>query len=114
MKLLFDENLAPSLVEALADIFPESLHIREVGQGCMIVSKDADFRQRSFLYGHPPRSSGSGSEIVPREKSQDCSAIALQRSRDLAKQMTTLFLDSADAEDVGKQKRSTPPDPPGL
>jgi predicted nuclease of predicted toxin-antitoxin system len=70
VKLLYDENLAPSLVEALADIFPESLHIREVGlksapdpvvwayaatAGCMIVSKDADFRQRSFLYGHPPK-----------------------------------------------------------
>ena len=70
MKLLYDENLAPSLVEDLADIFPESLHVREVGlkaapdpavcayaatAGYMIVSKDADFRQRSFLYGHPPK-----------------------------------------------------------
>ena len=70
MKLLYDENLAPSLVGELADIFPESLHIREVGlkaapdpvvwayaakAGYIIVSKDADFRQRSFLYGHPPK-----------------------------------------------------------
>ena len=70
MKLLYDENLAPSLVEELADIFPESLHVREVGlkavpdpvvwayaatAGYMIVSKDADFRQRSFLYAIPRR-----------------------------------------------------------
>lgn len=70
VKLLYDENLAPGLVEELADIFPGSLHIREVGlkaapdpvvwayaarAGYVIVSKDADFRQRSFLYGHPPK-----------------------------------------------------------
>ena len=70
MKLLYYENLAPSLVEELADIFPESLHLRAVAlkaapdpvvwayaatAGYMIVSKDGDFRQRSFLYGHPPK-----------------------------------------------------------
>lgn len=70
MKLLFDENLAPSLVEALADIYPQSVHVRELGLKCTpdlilweyaarmgytMVSKDADFRQRSFLYGPPPK-----------------------------------------------------------
>ncbi len=70
MKFLFDQNLSPHLVEALADLYPESVHVREVNlhkaddesvwnyaaqNGLTIVSKDADFHQRSFLYGHPPK-----------------------------------------------------------
>lgn len=70
MKLLFDENLAPALVDALAGIFQESTHVRHVGlkssadgkvwdyaadMGYAIVTKDADFRQRSFLFGPPPK-----------------------------------------------------------
>jgi predicted nuclease of predicted toxin-antitoxin system len=70
VKLLFDQNLAPRLVARLADIFPASEHVRDVGLaagddlavweyakagGFAIVSKDADFRQLSFLYGSPPK-----------------------------------------------------------
>ena len=70
MKFLFDENLAPALVEKLADIYPNSAHVRQMdlksspdsvvwayaaSMGYTIVSKDADFRQRSFLYGPPPK-----------------------------------------------------------
>ncbi|MBL8875100.1 MAG: DUF5615 family PIN-like protein [Phycisphaerae bacterium] len=70
MRLLFDENLSPRLAVLLADLFPESKHVREVGlkaaddlaiwefakaNGFAIVSKDADFRQRSFLVGAPPK-----------------------------------------------------------
>jgi predicted nuclease of predicted toxin-antitoxin system len=70
VRLLFDENLAPSLVSRLADRFPGSLHVRTAGlasaaddeiwryaqqQGLVIVSKDDDFRQRSMLLGAPPR-----------------------------------------------------------
>ena len=70
MKLLFDENLAPALVDSLADIYQDSVHVRDVGlksssdrklwdyaaqMGCTIVTKDADFRQRSFLLGPPPK-----------------------------------------------------------
>lgn len=70
MKLLFDENLSPSLVALLGSIFPESTHVRDIGlahadddtvwsyakdQGFMIVSKDADFHQRSFVFGFPPK-----------------------------------------------------------
>jgi hypothetical protein len=36
MKLLFDENLSHKLVWRLADLFPESVHVRDVGL------KDAD------------------------------------------------------------------------
>ena len=31
MKLLIDENLSPKLAQLLADIFPNSTHVREVG-----------------------------------------------------------------------------------
>ena len=70
MKLLFDQNLSPRLPRLLADIYPESVHVREVGlrdaddiaiwqcakqNGYAIVSKDSDFQQRSLLHGAPPR-----------------------------------------------------------
>ena len=70
MKLLFDQNLSDKLARRLADLFPDSTHVREVGlkeaddpvvwdhakqQSFMIVSKDADFHQRSFVYGFPPK-----------------------------------------------------------
>ena len=31
MKLLFDENLSPQLVRLLNDLFPDSVHVRDVG-----------------------------------------------------------------------------------
>jgi predicted nuclease of predicted toxin-antitoxin system len=70
MKLLFDQNLSPRLPRLLADIYPGSVHVREVGlrdaddgavwgyaglNGFTIVSKDSDFQQRSLLYGSPPK-----------------------------------------------------------
>lgn len=70
MKLLFDQNLSHKLARRLADLFPDSAHVREVGlkeaedltvweyakqQGFIIVSKDADFHQRSFVLGFPPK-----------------------------------------------------------
>ena len=70
MKLLFDQNLSSWLCRVLADCFPGAIHVREVGliqaadatiwqyaaqHGLAIVTKDADFRQRSFLEGHPPK-----------------------------------------------------------
>ena len=66
MKLLFDQNLSPRLTLSLADIFPDSAHIRDVGMkdatdtiiweyakknGFVIVSKDSDFQARSLLLG---------------------------------------------------------------
>jgi predicted nuclease of predicted toxin-antitoxin system len=70
MKLLFDENLSPKMVMALADVFPDSAHVDRIGlgggsdddvwryakeYGFMIVSKDSDFYEKSILYGHPPK-----------------------------------------------------------
>lgn len=70
MKLLFDQNLSPRLPRQLSDIYPDSIHVRDVGlqiaeddaiwefakaNGYVIVSKDSDFQQRSLLYGFPPK-----------------------------------------------------------
>ena len=70
MKLLLDQNLSHKLVPAIADLFPGSTHVRDVGlaeaadeavwdfarrEGFVIASKDDDFHQRSFLYGAPPK-----------------------------------------------------------
>jgi predicted nuclease of predicted toxin-antitoxin system len=70
VKLLFDENLSPRLPAALASEFPASTHVRAANllgaddrriweharvQGLIIVSKDTDFRERSFVDGHPPK-----------------------------------------------------------
>lgn len=70
MRLLFDENLSPRLVEALEPDYPGSAHVRMLGlrgatdaaiwerarqEAYVIVSKDNDFRQLSFLHGAPPK-----------------------------------------------------------
>lgn len=70
MKLLFDQNLSHRLVGALTDIYPDCQHVRNFGlkaspdtqvwnfarnNGFSIVSKDADFHQRSLLLGFPPK-----------------------------------------------------------
>ena len=70
MKLLFDQNLSSRLVQGLSDLFEDSAHVRDLALQAadddviwnfaamnefVIVSKDADFHQRSFLFGHPPK-----------------------------------------------------------
>jgi predicted nuclease of predicted toxin-antitoxin system len=70
VRLLLDQNLSPRLVGVLQDLYPGSTHVREVGLASAdddavwtfaarhelgIVSKDSDFRQRSFVLGHPPK-----------------------------------------------------------
>ena len=70
MKLLFDENLSPKLPNRLTDLFPNSLHVRDVGMkatidpivwdyakdnNLMIVSKDADMHDLSLVLGNPPK-----------------------------------------------------------
>ena len=34
MKLLFDQNLSPKLVNRLADLFPDSTHVQSAGLDC--------------------------------------------------------------------------------
>ncbi len=70
MKLLFDENLSRRLLITLGARYPGSKHVDEVGlhgrsdieiweyassHDFVIVSKDDDFRQLSFLCGAPPK-----------------------------------------------------------
>ena len=69
-RFLFDENLAARLVAALADVYPGSAHVGEVGllgaadvdiwrhardNGFVIASKDEDFHRFSVLFGPPPK-----------------------------------------------------------
>ena len=68
--LLFDENISPRLADRLADIYPASAHVSNVGLGnaldkvvweyarqndFMIVTKDADFSEMSLVSGFPPK-----------------------------------------------------------
>jgi predicted nuclease of predicted toxin-antitoxin system len=70
MRLLFDHNLSPRLVDRLADLIPNSSHVWLVGlerasdqdvwdyalaHGYTVVTKDADFSEMSVLRGFPPR-----------------------------------------------------------
>ena len=70
MKLLFDANVSHKLVIALAAEYPGSSHVRDAAlrrasdsdiwdyaatHGFAIVSKDTDFRERSYVEGSPPK-----------------------------------------------------------
>jgi predicted nuclease of predicted toxin-antitoxin system len=70
MKLLFDHNLSPRLVNRLIDIYPNSNHIFNLGldtvedsfvwqyardRKFIIVTKDSDFSELSLLKGFPPK-----------------------------------------------------------
>ncbi len=70
MKLLFDQNLSPRLVEHLSDLYPGSEHVYRVGldrasdavlwdyarhNAFTLVTQDADFSEMSGLRGHPPK-----------------------------------------------------------
>lgn len=70
MRLLFDQNLSPRLVELLRDIFPDSDHLVFAGldrasdaevfeyareHGFVIVTKDTDFQALSRQREAPPK-----------------------------------------------------------
>lgn len=70
MKLLLDQNLSYRLIPQIITLYPDSKHVVELGMDSatdsdiwdyakkhdmIIVSKDSDFHQRSFLYGAPPK-----------------------------------------------------------
>lgn len=70
MKLLFDQNLSHRLLHVLQKEYLESQHVRNIGlaeasdetiwqyaaqHGFTLLTKDADFHQRSFLFGYPPK-----------------------------------------------------------
>jgi predicted nuclease of predicted toxin-antitoxin system len=70
MKLLLDQNLSPSLVTRLADVFPDSDHVSVLAldrasdtevweharvNGFVLVTKDADYSDLVTLRGFPPK-----------------------------------------------------------
>jgi predicted nuclease of predicted toxin-antitoxin system len=70
VKLLFDQNLSPRLVERLADRYPGSAHVQPIGldrgsddavwiharaNGMTIVTKDDDFNDLAVFRGFPPK-----------------------------------------------------------
>jgi len=71
VKLLLDQNISRKLIVSLQSEFPATSHVVMLGlaratdreiwdyaaeHDFVIVSKDSDFRQLSFLYGPPPKS----------------------------------------------------------
>jgi predicted nuclease of predicted toxin-antitoxin system len=86
MKLLFDQNLSPRLVQLLADVFPDSAHVYHLGHGesqdtaiwnfaqendYIIVSKDSDYLDCCAAFGFPPH--------VISIRSGNCSTSHVQR-----------------------------------
>jgi predicted nuclease of predicted toxin-antitoxin system len=70
MKLLFDQNVSPTLVGHLNDVFPGSAHVFSLDLSnandvsiwlyardhqFLLVSKDADFVELTMLRGFPPK-----------------------------------------------------------
>jgi len=70
VKLLFDNNLSPSLVRSFTAVFPDSAHCVDVGlreasdlavwtfakdNGFTLITKDTDFNALLTLRGFPPR-----------------------------------------------------------
>lgn len=110
MKLLFDQNLSPKLVERLADLYPDSNHVYYLGidlasdqemreyarsEDFVIVTKDSDFSDLCILLGFPPKviwirrgnCSSGDIESILREHNQDIDALG----RDEVIGILTLF-----------------------
>ena len=108
--LLFDQNLSPSLIDRLADLYPNAMHVQLLGlsasldrvvweyaheHDCIVVTKDADFSELSLLLGFPPkiiwirRGNCSTKEIEALLRENRESIIALSDHRDIG--ILTLF-----------------------
>jgi predicted nuclease of predicted toxin-antitoxin system len=89
VKLLFDANISHKLVRHLAGEYSGSTHVRDVGlqgaedreiwdhartHGFVIVSKDIDFRERSYVEGIPAE--GHLARCRQCRHGGDCSATA--------------------------------------
>ena len=106
MKLLFDQNLSVRLVERLANLFPNSIHVRDIGldtatdirlwnyareNGYLIILKDTDFSDRVSTYGYPPKviwlrignCSTDTIERIPRKHYSDIKEFAKNQSQGL-------------------------------
>lgn len=105
MKLLFDQNLSFKLCRQLADIFPNSNQIRQLGMekaddrliweyakanNFILVSQEVDFADMATLYGPPPK------VIWLRCGNQPTSAIE-KRLRDHADDIAAFLQDGVSA-----------------
>ncbi len=122
MKLLFDENLSPRLARSLADVYPDSAHVMDVGlseaddraiwmfareRGFAIVSKNGDFRQLSFLDGPPSKVVWVASATARRTTLQRCCGGARTISGTSLRPRKLLFSSSAeDARSVAPERRT--------
>jgi predicted nuclease of predicted toxin-antitoxin system len=114
VKLLFDHHLSPSLVDRLADLFPESEHVWNVNLHSVpdetvweyarehhftVVSKDADFSEISMRLGYPPKliwlriRNWSSDEVETLIRSRYLSIVELRSATDRA--ILVLFKKSA-------------------
>ena len=99
MRLLFDEQLSEELVVLMADLFPDSLHVRLIGaggaadttvwqlardHGCMLVTKDEDFHRLSVLHGAPPKVVWLR---IGNCRTQDIADLLSSRGKDIARFM---------------------------
>jgi len=86
VRLFFDEQLSEDLSELLHDIFPGSLHIRQIGSSgatdatvwqlaktheCLLVTKDETFTGSVCFSARRRRLSGFGVETAARRKSRN-------------------------------------------
>jgi predicted nuclease of predicted toxin-antitoxin system len=70
VKLFFDENLSPRLIDILSDVYPASVHVNQCNlkssddfaiweyarkNELTIVTKDSDFAEWSVISGSPPK-----------------------------------------------------------
>ncbi len=105
MKLLFDQNLSPHLVNKLDDLYPDSNHVCDVGlerafdndiweyareNHFIIVSKDADFSEMSMLKNSRPK--------VIWVRRGNCST---QEIEDMLRRDFSLVKDMEQNEDLG-------------
>jgi predicted nuclease of predicted toxin-antitoxin system len=110
MKLLFDHNLSPRLIDRLSDLYPGSNHVYKLGldqapdkelweyarqEGFSIVTKDADFSDLCILLGFPPKTiwirrgncKTTDIEMILRQHYSDIEAL----DKDVATGVLTLF-----------------------
>jgi predicted nuclease of predicted toxin-antitoxin system len=70
VKLLFDQHVSHKLITKIADLYPQSNHVRNLGlqdadddetwafakrEHFVVVTKDEDFHLLSVVRGHPPK-----------------------------------------------------------
>lgn len=119
VRFLIDENLPPSLKSHLADLFPGSVHVREIDLAhssdlsiwehakafnLAILTKDGDFAIRAREEGPPP--------TVIQIRVGNCSVVKLvSLIRERAPQITTAVQFGGSLLEVGMTRSASTPEP---